>query len=102
MPRKKTRKGAGRKKESAPDLTELRKAGEHFIMGAMEFVVGTGFAVKGMKELMENEDGRKLIRDFPSRAASRGFDLLVRARDQMKARAKSGDGAKRSRKIDIE
>lgn len=94
-----------RRKEPEIDLTDLGKAGEHFIVGATEMVVGTGFAIKGMKELLEKEEGRKFVCELPFKAVNKGFELVRKAGEQMKERRKSGAKSmkgKRSRKIDVE
>lgn len=100
------RKAGGRRKEPEIDLTHLGKAGEHFIVGATELVVGTGFAIKGVKELLEKEEGRKFVCELPLKAVDKGFELVRKAGEQMrerrKARAGTGAGGKRSRKIDVE
>ncbi len=100
----KKRSSRGRKKPGI-DLSDLSKAGEHLIMGATELVVGTGFAVKGVKELLQKEEGRKFVRDLPSKAVSKGFEVVKEARDILRERKKkksSQAGSKRSRKINVE
>lgn len=98
-------KRSGRRKEPEVDLTDLGKAGEHFIVGATEMVVGTGFAIKGVKELLEKEEGRKFVCELPLKVVDKGFELVRKVGEQMKERRKSGakgSSGKRSRKIDIE
>ncbi len=104
MPRKQSRRT---KKGSEPkvDLTNLSRAGEHFITSAAEFVVGAGFAIKGTRDLLDNEDGRKFLRDLPSKVADRGFELLTDITEQVKEKEKNkGKRTRksRSRKIEVE
>lgn len=104
MPRKQSRRA---KKNSEPkvDLTNLSRAGEHFITSAAEFVVGAGFAIKGTKDLLDNEDGRKFLRDLPSKVAERGVELLTEITEQVKEKEKNkGKRTRksRSRKIEVE
>ncbi len=100
------RKTGGRRKEPEIDLTDLGKAGEHLIVGATELVLGAGFAIKGVKELLEKEEGRKFVCELPLKAVDKGFELVRKAGEQMKERRKgragTGTSSKRSRKIDVE
>lgn len=87
------------------DLSDLSKAGEHFIVSATEMVVGTGYAIKGVKQLLEKEEGRKFVCELPFKAVSKGFEIVRKAGEEIKERRKSGEKGtrgKRSRKIDIE
>ncbi len=87
------------------DLSDLGKAGEHFIVSATEMVVGTGFAIKGVKELLEKEEGRKFVCELPFKAVSKGFELVKKAGEEIKERRKGGQKGtrgKRSRKINVE
>ncbi|MEQ9619639.1 MAG: hypothetical protein RIG61_10750 [Deltaproteobacteria bacterium] len=99
------KKRGGQRKEPEINLADLGKAGEHFIVGATEMVVGTGFAIKGVKELLEKEEGRKFVCELPFKAVNKGFDLVRRAGEQVRERRKSGaagSSGKRNRKIDVE
>jgi hypothetical protein len=98
------RKTAG---EGGPkvDLSDLGKAGEHFIVSATEMVVGTGYAIKGVKELLEKEEGRKFVCELPFKAVSKGFEIVRKAGEEIKERRKSGEKGtrgKRTRKINVE
>jgi hypothetical protein len=87
------------------DLSDLGKAGEHFIMSATEMVVGTGYAIKGVRELLQKEEGRKFVCELPFRAVSKGFEIAKKAGEEIKERRKSGatgTRGKRSRKINVE
>lgn len=104
MARKQSRRA---KKDSEPkvDLSNLSRAGEHFITSAAEFVVGAGFAIKGTRDLLDNEDGRKFLRDLPSKVAERGFEFLTEVTEQVKEKEKyksKRTRRNRSRKIEVE
>ncbi len=95
------------RKTSEPkvDLSDLSRAGEHFITSAAEFVVGTGFALKGTKDLLGTEDGRQFLREFPSKAAERGFEFLTEVTEKLKEKDKKKSkrtSRKRTRKIEVE
>ena len=106
MVTKQQKKGRGRRKEPEVDLTDIGKAGEHFIVGATEFVLGTGFAIKGVKGLLEKEEGRKFVCELPFKAVDMGFEIVRKVGEQMKERrkegAQKGAGTTRSRKINVE
>jgi hypothetical protein len=104
MPKKQTR-ARSKKKEPEIDLSDLSRAGEHFITSAAEFVVGAGFAMKGAKDLLDNEDGRKFLRELPSKAAGKGLEFLTEVAEQLKEKEKSKSkrtSKNRSRKIEVE
>ncbi len=87
------------------DLSDLGKAGEHFIVSATEMVMGAGYAIKGVKELLQKEEGRKFVCELPFKAANKGFDLVKKAGEVIKERRKGADKGtrgKRSRKINVE
>lgn len=97
--------GAGKKAETGPDLKDLGKAGEHFLAGATEIVAGAGFVIRGVKQLLQDEEGRKFLCDLPLKAVNTGIDLMKKAGKEAKERRKTGAGRKRgsrSRKIDVE
>ena len=87
------------------DLQDLEKAGEHFLMSAAELFVGTGYAIKGVRSLLQDEEGRKFLKELPYNAVSKGFELVKQAEEEYRERkaGKSGTGkSKRSRKITVE
>jgi|GEM_PF-943621 len=122
MPEKRQRRatgaggtGSGRKsgargpesndREKGIDLADLEKAGEHLIMSAAELFVGAGFAIKGVKNLLQEEQGRKFLRELPFNVISKGFDMAKKAEEEYRARkgARSkANKSKRSRKINVE
>jgi len=106
MATKQQKKGRGRRKEPEVDLSDIGKAGEHFIVGATEFVLGTGFAIKGVKELLEKEEGRKFICELPFKTVDKGFEIIKKVGEQVRERGKrsaqKGASRTRSRKINVE
>ena len=91
--------------QNGVDLKDLEKAGEHFIMSAAELFVGTGYAIKGVRNLLQDEEGRKFLRELPYNAVTKGFELVRQAEEEYRDRkaGKSGTGkSKRSRKINVE
>ena len=87
------------------DLADLEKAGEHLLMSAAELFVGAGFAIKGMKGLIQDEEGRKFLRELPFNVISKSFEMVKEAEEEYRARKKStstGRKSKRSRKINVE
>ena len=105
MARKQQKKTPAEGKEPKVDLSDLGKAGEHFIVSATEMVVGTGFAIKGVRELLRKEEGRKFVCELPFKAVNKGFELVKKAGEEIKERRKGGakgTRGKRSRKINVE
>lgn len=102
---KKQTKSRSKKKEPEVDLSDLSRAGEHFITSAAEFVVGAGFAVKGAKDLLDNEKGRKYLKELPSKVADKGLEFLTEVTEQLKEKEKNKSkksSKNRSRKIEVE
>lgn len=104
---KRTARGAGARSKSREkvDLADLEKAGEHLIMSAAELFVGAGFAIKGLKGLLQEEEGRKFLRELPFNVISKGFDMVKEAEEEYRARKGArgkADKSKRSRKINVE
>ncbi len=100
-----TRGSRSKGREKEVDLADLEKAGEHLIMSAAELFVGAGFAIKGVKNLIQEEEGRKFLRELPFNVISKGFEMVKDAEEEYRAKKKSGYGArksKRSRKINVE
>jgi len=105
MARRQRKKAEAEGQEPKVDLSDLGKAGEHFIVSATEMVVGAGFAIKGVKELLRKEEGRKLICELPLKAVDKGFELVKKAGEEIRERRKGGAKrarGKRSRKINVE
>ncbi len=110
---KRTTRGAGTRSKSSVkdvDLADLEKAGEHLLLSAAELFVGAGFAIKGVKGLLQEEEGRKFLRELPFNVITKGFDMVKEAEEEYRAR-KGAQGktnksktykSKRSRKINVE
>lgn len=105
-----TRGPSSKEREKEIDLADLEKAGEHLLMSAAELFVGAGFAIKGVKNLIQEEEGRKLLRELPFNVISKGFDMARKAEEayrarkdtQGKANKSKTNNSKRSRKINVE
>ena len=105
MARRRQKKTEAEGQEPKVDLSDLGKAGEHFIVSATEIVVGAGYAIKGVKGLLEKEEGRKFVCELPLKAVNKGFELVKKAGEEIKERRKGGAKrarGKRSRKINVE
>ena len=92
-------------REKEVDTADLEKAGEHLLMSAAELFVGAGFAIKGVKNLIREEQGRKFLRELPFNVISKGFDLVKKAEEEYRTRKGTQSKAnkpKRSRKINVE
>ena len=89
------------------DLSELQKARDHFIRATTEWIIGSGFALKGMKNLLREGEGRKLIYDVAGKSIRRGFNMMTRLADILKSQqdsktTRSKTRGKKTRKIKIE
>ena len=74
-------------------------------MSAAELFVGAGYAIKGVKGLIQDEEGRKFLRELPVNVITKGFQMVKQAEEEYRSRkgARSGAGkSKRSRKINVE
>ncbi len=86
------------------NLTDLEKARDHFIRATTESIIGAGFAIKGMRNLLRQREGRKLAADFAVRFIKTGIDLVtnpLRAYKETKP-AKPNTRRKKTRKVKIE
>ncbi len=91
MPKKQTGT-KNKKKEPEIDLSDLSRA---------------GFAIKGAKDLLNNDEGRKFLKELPSRAAGKGIEFLTEVTEQLKEKEKNKSKRTikkrtRSRKIEVE
>jgi hypothetical protein len=89
------------------DLSDLEKARDHFIRATTEGIIGTGFALKGIRNLMKESEGRKLVADFTGKFIGRGFDLVTNLSDILKPSKESSstkprNRKKRTKKVEIE
>jgi len=89
------------------DLSDLKKARNHLIRAITEGIIGTGFALKGARNLLKEREGRKLISDFTGKFMRRGFGLMMKLADTLEhieegKPKKSKTSKKRTRKIKVE
>jgi hypothetical protein len=87
-------------------LTDLEKARDHFIRATTESIVGAGFAIKGVRNLLGKREGRKLAADFALRFIKTGMDLMANPFDVLRSRetkpTKSKTRGKKTRKVKVE
>ncbi len=87
------------------ELSELKKAREHFVKGTTEWLIGTGFAIKGIKRLLEKEKGRKFAYDLTVQSLRKGVGLvgnLAYLLFKSGVNRTKGKSKRRSRKIKVE
>lgn len=89
------------------NLTDLEKARDHFIRATTESIIGAGFAIKGVKNLLGQREGRKLAADFALRFIKTGMDLMANPFDVLRSSketkpAKPKARGKKTRKVKIE
>jgi hypothetical protein len=104
MARRQRKKTEAEGQEPKVDLSDLGNW-RALIVSATEMSSGTGFAIKGVKELLEKEEGRKFVCELPFKAVNKGFELVKKAGEEIKERRKGGAKrarGKRSRKINVE
>src|ERR1700737_3247197 len=68
------------------NLTDLEKARDHFIRATTESIVGAGFAIKGVRNLLGQREGRKLASDFALRFIKTGMDLMANPFDVLSSK----------------
>ncbi|MGE5443798.1 MAG: hypothetical protein ACM3SR_04255 [Ignavibacteriales bacterium] len=88
------------------NLTDLEKARDHFIRATTESIIGAGFAIKGVRNLLGQREGRKLASDFALKFIKTGMDLMANPFDVLRSKeaksAKSKTRGKKMRKVKIE
>lgn len=88
------------------NLTDLEKARDHFIRATTESIIGAGFAIKGVRNLLGRREGRKLASDFALKFIKTGMDLMANPFDVLRSKeaksAKSKTRGKKMRKVKIE
>jgi hypothetical protein len=89
------------------DLSDLEKARDHFIRATTEYIIGTGFALKGARNLLKQREGRKLAADFTKRFIRRGFDWVTNLSDVLRSGeeskpTRSRTSRKKTRKVKVE
>ncbi|HXG30687.1 MAG TPA: hypothetical protein VNK81_03495 [Thermodesulfobacteriota bacterium] len=86
------------------DLRDFKRARNHFIRAVTEGIIGTGFAIKGARNLLKEREGRGLVSAFTGRFMRRGFGFIMRLAESLERMEKGKPGAskKRKRKIKVE
>lgn len=87
-------------------VSDISKAGEHLLVSATEGILATGYALKGIKGLLNNGEGRKKLINTPNVIIKEGFNALNHFVDYMHSRRednkKRARTNKKSRKIEVE
>ncbi|MER3445736.1 MAG: hypothetical protein C4291_02360 [Candidatus Dadabacteria bacterium] len=89
------------------NLTDLEKARDHFIRATTESIIGAGFAIKGVRNLLGQREGRKLAADFALKFIKTGMDLMTNPFDILRSSKetkppRSKTRRKKTRKVKIE
>ncbi len=89
------------------DKSDLKKARDHFVRATTEWIIGSGFAIKGMTALLRQGEGRKLIFDVAGKSIKKGFNIMTNLADVLKSQEerktpKSKSRRKKTRKIRVE
>ena len=87
--------------------SDLNTARVHFQNAAKEWIIGSAYMAKGMREFTKNEDYRKQLLETSSSFVDKGLDMFIKfaeaLNDQSSSKRKSSRKAsKKSRKIEIE
>jgi hypothetical protein len=89
------------------EASDLKKARDHFIRATTEWIIGSGFALKGMRNLLRKGEGRKLIYDVTGKSIRRGFNIMTNLADILKSQqerktTRPKTRGKKTRKIKVE
>jgi hypothetical protein len=88
------------------NLSDLEKARSHLIRATTELIIGTGFAIKGVKNLLKEREGRKLVYNVAEQSIRKGFNLMTNLADILKSlierKSPKSKRGKIRRKIKIE
>jgi hypothetical protein len=88
------------------NLTDLEKARDHFIRATTESIIGAGFAIKGVRNLLGQREGRKLASEFALKFIKTGMDLMANPFDILRSKetkpSKSKARGKKTRKVKVE
>lgn len=93
------------------NLDDLGKARSHFVKAATEWIVGAGFALKGVSGLLKESEGRRLITDFAFRYMGKGAGLAANLSNLLKSfeackpektKSRPKKAGKRTRKVGVE
>ena len=89
------------------NVSDLEKARGHFLRATTETIIGTGFALKGIKNLLKQRKGKKIIFGITGNLIEKGFNLATKLSDVL-TQVESGRPAKQKtqkkkvRKVKIE
>jgi hypothetical protein len=88
------------------NLTDLEKARDHFIRATTESIIGAGFAIKGVRNLLGRREGRKLASEFALKFIKTGMDLMANPFDILRSKetqpSKPKARGKKTRKVKVE
>lgn len=87
--------------------SDLNIARVHFQNAVKEWIAGSAYMAKGMREVTKNKDYRKQMLEFSRSFFDKGLDLFINfaevLNEQSQSRTKSSSKAKKkSRKIEID
>lgn len=77
-------------------LDDLIKARDHLLRATAEGIVGTGYAVKGIRNLIKEKDSRKFLLDSTGKLLGTGFAIMMTFADII--RQTNDDKSKQTRK----
>jgi hypothetical protein len=63
------------------NLSDLEKARGHFIKATTEIVIGSGFALKGIRNLLKEREGRQIVYDLVGNLLGRGANIVTKLAD---------------------
>jgi hypothetical protein len=94
---------AGKKKKK----DELGMAGEHLVRATTEGILGVEYAIKGLRNLLRESEGRERLFNLTGRFIGLGLGLMTSlpeiVKQVRKYKSESTDGSrKKSRKIKID
>lgn len=92
------------KKKTNSDLNNARI---HFQTSAKEWIIGTAFLTKGIKEITKNKKYRKQLFENSCSLIDKGLSIIIEFAESMDKKDRSGNKdnrkpTKKSRKIKIE
>ncbi len=60
------------------NVSDLEKARDHFLRATTETIIGTGFALKGVRNLLKQRKGKNVIIDFTGNLIGKGVNLVTK------------------------
>ena len=79
-------------------VSDLDKAREHFFKAATEGIIGAGFAIKGIRGLLKESEGRRVLGELALSFIGKGVGLAVNLSNILNPVEKSRSGKKTGRK----